>query len=184
MNSMENASTLLGIIMYHAPDGKAQGLMAKRYYEITMQVMQDYESNQYFHLERTMASVLSDGLTHGNWPWSLPVSKVSDEEMLAHINSVFADLPAGTFVPMSEINVGRIYGGQMMAYVTSDQFRPVKEYTLDINKGVHGLTKNYISAVTKSCGDPECKVDHEADAQQVAPAPSWGPWGKEGRDGS
>ena len=68
---MQNASTLLGIIMQHAPDGRAQGLMAKKYYEITMQVMQDYEKDQYLQLERVMAGILSDGLSHGNWPWNM-----------------------------------------------------------------------------------------------------------------
>lgn len=66
-----NAYKLLGILLSHAPTSKEQGFMSARYNEITFQIARDFETNHELELEKAMASMLNNGLQHGNWPWTI-----------------------------------------------------------------------------------------------------------------
>lgn len=160
-NPMHAAYTILGLILHHCPTGKEQAFMSQKYGEIVRQIHLDFETNHDIEGEKAMAGILLDGLKYGNWPWSLPAHTVSDADMLNHIRETFADVDPNVFIPLDEINVGRIFGGQLMAYVTSDRFKDVPDFILEVNHGRHGLCKRYI---------PE--------------AGTFGPWGKEGRQGN
>jgi hypothetical protein len=160
---------ILGVLLHHAPDASAQAKTVEVYHQQYLNVIAVHEVNQSLEYEKVLVGILHAGLFHGKWPWNRPEEKVTDEEMLAGIHEVFATRDPGTFVPLSEINVGRIYGGRLMAYVTSARFDEVTEYSFQIHRGVHGLTKNYIATPTK---DPE-----------PTKTGTWGPWGEGGRQG-
>lgn len=65
-----NGYILLGILMKHAPDAKAQALLSQKYSNICREVALDMGSGWDLEVEKTMAVMLSNGLQYGNWPWS------------------------------------------------------------------------------------------------------------------
>ncbi len=70
MNPMQNAYTILGIIMTHAPTSDAQALMTRKYHEIQGRIYRDFERNFDVEAEKVMVGILNDGLKYGNWPWN------------------------------------------------------------------------------------------------------------------
>lgn len=69
-----NGYKILGILLGHAPNGQAQALMSQRYNDISTEVHQDLAVLNFDReIEKIMVGILLDGLTYGNWPWSVPV---------------------------------------------------------------------------------------------------------------
>lgn len=66
MNHTENEAALLRVLLDYAPDAKAQEAMVKWFNDGQVfcadQAMPDA-------LVRALAYALTDGLTHGTWPW-------------------------------------------------------------------------------------------------------------------
>lgn len=63
-NHQQNAYRLLTIIQGHAEIGSQQMAVAAVYNKALA------DGASYQELTATMATILSDGLNHGNWPWT------------------------------------------------------------------------------------------------------------------
>lgn len=69
MKQLKNSYVILGILLGHAPDGKAQALMTRRHNEMYMQICAKFETNQELELEKALVGMLHDGLNINVWPW-------------------------------------------------------------------------------------------------------------------
>lgn len=78
-----NGYALLGVLQAYAPNGPAQQLCTNMVHKAQADGASDKE------VEQMLANAISDGLTHGNWPWAQvfgPATKAADghvDEMLS-----------------------------------------------------------------------------------------------------